>query len=65
MVSKFRTGKFRCTNCANEKKPQKFETGINDAFEEMEQEFPFVHSVRREQEYLFRSSVAPGNFSLE
>ena len=61
MVIKFRTGKFHCTNGANEKKPREPETGINDEFEEMEQEFPFVHSVRREKEY-FSDALLLGKF---
>ena len=46
-----------------EKRPQRSETGFKDGFEEMEHEFPFVRP--EEQEYLFRCSVAPGNFPVE
>ena len=40
----------------------RLETGIKDGFEEMEYEFPFRISDRT---YLFRCSVAPGNFPLD
>ena len=46
-----------------EKRPRKLETGIIYGFEEMEQKFSF--EPFRQQDHLFRNSVAPGNFPLE
>ena len=48
-----------------EERPRRPETGINDGFEEMEHEFLFGILCPEKQDYLFRCSVAPGNFSLE
>ena len=46
------------------KRPRRPETGIKDSFEEMEHEFPFGTFHPEKQDYLFRCSVAPGNFPL-
>ena len=47
-----------------EKRLRRSETGIKDGFQEMELEFPFVIFRPEKQDYLFRSSFAPGNFPL-
>ena len=41
------------------------ETGIKDGLEEMELEFSFATVRPEKQDYLFRCSVASGNFPLE
>ena len=43
------------------------ETGIKDSFEEVEHEFPFgtFRPQKKNQDYLIRCFVAPGNFPLE
>ena len=40
------------------------ETGMKNGFEEMEHEFPFGICYPEKQDYLFRCSVAGGNFPL-
>ena len=47
------------------KRPQRRETGIKDGWEEKEYEFLFGRFYPEKQDYLFRCSVAPGNFPLE
>ena len=47
------------------KRPQRRETGIKDRWEEMEYGFLFGRFYPEKQDYLFRCSVAPGNFLLE
>ena len=47
------------------KRPRRPETGIKDDFEEIEHEFLFGISRPEKQDYLYRCSVAPGNFPLE
>ena len=41
------------------------ETGIKDGLEEMELEFSFATVRPEKRDYLFRCSVASGNFPLE
>ena len=41
------------------------ETGIKDGWEEMEYKFLFGRFFAEKQDYLFRCSVAPGNFPRE
>ena len=48
----------------NGKRLRRPQTGIKDGFEEMEHEFPFGIFRPEKQDYLFRCSVAPGNFPL-
>ena len=48
-----------------EKKPRTPETGIKDGFGEMEHDFQFEIFRPEKQDYLFRFSVAPGNFPSE
>ena len=68
------TGKFRpgiaftiATNKFHlpKKRPRRPEPGIKDGFEEMELEFPIGRFRPEKQDYLFRCSVAPGNFPME
>ena len=47
------------------KRPRRPETGIKDDFEEIEHEVLFGISRPEKQDYLYRCSVAPGNFPLE
>ena len=47
------------------KRPQRRETGIKDGWEEMEYEFLFGRFYPEKEDYLFRCSVASGNFPLE
>jgi len=72
--AKFRTGKFPSRNRVYHlyesvpftgKWPRSPETGVKDGFEEMEHEFLFGIFRPEKQDYLFRRSVAPGNFPLE
>ena len=44
------------------KRPRRPETGIKDGFEETEHEFPFGIFHPEKLDYLFRCSVASGNF---
>ena len=46
------------------KRPRRPETGIKDCFKEVDHEFPIgiFHPEKKKQNYLFRRSVAPGNF---
>ena len=44
------------------KRPRRPETGIKDGFEETEHEFPFRIFQPEKLDYLFRCSVASGNF---
>ena len=46
------------------KRPQRRETDTKDGFEEMEHELLFGVFHQEKQDYLFRCSVAPGNFPL-
>ena len=46
------------------KRPRRPETGIKYGFEEMDPEFPIGIFHAEKQDYLFRCSVAPGNFPL-
>ena len=48
-----------------EKRPPRAETGIKDGYEEREHTFPFEIFRPEKQDYLFRCSVAQGNFPLE
>ena len=48
-----------------ERRPWRTGAGVKDVFEEAEHEFPFGIIRPEKQEYLFRCSVAPGNFPLE
>ena len=72
--AKLRNGKFSpgiaFTICTNEfhlpeNGQERPETDIKDGFEKMELEFPFRIFHPEKQDYLFRCSVAPGNFLLE
>ena len=45
--------------------PRRPETGIKYGFEETEHEFPIGMLLPEKQDYLFRCSVVPRNFSLE
>ena len=47
------------------KRSPKPETGIKHGFEQMEDKFPCGILRPEKQDYLFRCSVAPGNFPLE
>ena len=47
------------------KRPRRPETGIKDDFEEIEHEVLFGISRPEKQDYLYRCSVAPGNFPLK
>ena len=47
------------------KRPQRRETGIKDGWEEMEYGFLFGRFYPEKQDYLFRCSVASGNFPLK
>ena len=71
---KFRTSKFLSRNRVyhlhksvplTEKRPRKPETGIKDRFEKLEHEFLFGIFRTKQQDYIFRCFVAPGNFTLE
>ena len=46
------------------KRPRRPETGIKDGLEQMEHEFPFGIFHPQKKDYLFRCSVALGNFPL-
>ena len=47
------------------KRPRGHDASLNDGFEEMEHEFQFGIFHPEKQDYLFRCSVAPGNFPME
>ena len=47
------------------KRPRRPETGIKDGFEETEHEFPFGIFHAEKLDYLFRCSVASGNFPFQ
>ena len=47
------------------KRPRRPETGIKDGFEETEHEFPFGIFHLEKLDYLFRCSVASGNFPFQ
>ena len=72
LFAKFRTGEFSRNRVYHlyksvpftGKGPRRPETGIKDGFEKMEHKFPFGIFHSEKQDYLFRCSVAPGNFLL-
>ena len=69
LYAEFRTGKFcpgiAFTICTNQFHLPKNDRDIKYGSEEMEHKFPLGTFRQEEQDYLFKCSVALGNFSLE